>query len=87
MRDSKFPTLLEKQATLFGGLTRFDLAFCGGIYLILSIIDTGGIVALIVNVSCLFVVKMIQKRIPSGFFRFLTAPRKFSWAYKLKDLK
>ena len=87
MRDTRFPTLLEKQATLFGGLSRIDLIFCSGIYLVLTFMDTGGVVALIVNASCLLVMKMIQKRLPSGFFRFLTIPRKFSWGYKLEDLK
>ena len=87
MESTQFPTLLTSQATLLANLTRFDLAVLGCAYMILSRIELGGITTLAVSIGFCFSIKLIQKYLPRGYFRYLGLKKiSLDWNYSLEKL-
>lgn len=85
MSNSNFPTLLSKRVTLFGSLTRYDLASVGAGYLILSWLKVSGIYSLVVICLLLLLLKLAQKWLNPGFFRFIADDTQIKWVYKWED--
>ena len=81
--DSNFPTLLTRQATLIGSLTRYDLALLGVSYLTLSWLQVSGAYSIGINLILLITFKFIQRRLQVGFFRFLLTKRCLEWRYSM----
>jgi len=86
MSESIFPTLLKSRATIIGNFTRFDFVILGGSYLILSWFKVSGILSLAINASLYFILKLIENKLPKGFFLGLRGKRMLLWSYKLGRL-
>ena len=70
-RNSSFPTLLEKKATLIGSLDRIDFLVIGSSYLLLSGLKVSGIAVVLMIIVILFLMRLYKKWIMPGFFRHL----------------
>jgi len=86
MGKAAFPTLLTKKATMFGSLTRFDLAVMGGAYLILSWMRVSGLVAIGINTGLLILIKLAQHWFRPGFFKLFRGETQLEWRKDLGEL-
>jgi hypothetical protein len=83
MSKASFPTLLHSRAKLLGGLTRFDLVALALMYLVLAQLPLPSLVALVLNMFFLLLLKLAQRRITTGFWRFVSSPCQLKWHGKL----
>ncbi|MCK5074337.1 MAG: hypothetical protein KAQ98_12985 [Bacteriovoracaceae bacterium] len=83
MKNSAFPTLLNKRAKIFASLNRADMAVMGIGFLFMSWIGVGGISAILIGIGLLAISKLVQSKLPKGYFRHLIPVRILKWSYKL----
>lgn len=83
MSRGRFPTMLNKKATMLGSLTRYDLVVLGTSYLMLSWMKVSGLYSLATNALLLLVLKFIQRRLRPGFFSHLGDEKQLEWSYQL----
>ena len=84
MTRGTFPTLLAHPPRILLGMTRLDLAVLGASYFLLSFFKVSGITQLVTMAGGLFLLKYAQRKLPRGFFRFITSPRQLKWSYFLE---
>jgi len=87
MQNSSFPTLLNKKAKIFMSLNRLDLSIIGGSLLAASLFRISGLKALLLCLVGLILNKLIQKRLPRGFFYHIRFIKTLKWHYKLGGIR
>ncbi len=83
MNKACFPTLLNSKATILGAFTRFDLVILGGSYLILSWMKVSGFISLLINALVYMMLKLMERKLPKGFFKGLRSRKVLKWNYEL----
>lgn len=83
MNRGSYPTLLSSRACLLGGLTRFDLVALALMYLLLAQLKLPSLLSLAINALFLVVLKIMQRLLARGFWRFLHADKVLRWHGKL----
>jgi hypothetical protein len=86
MKNSVYPTLLNRRARIFASLNRQDLIILGANYLILSKLGASSLLTLVISAGLLVVSKFIQGRVELGFFKNLFSNRIISWGGSLKNI-
>ncbi|MBT4789944.1 MAG: hypothetical protein HON90_00105 [Halobacteriovoraceae bacterium] len=80
MKNSNYPTLLNRRARIFANLNRVELVFLASTYLFLSFIGIGGMKALLINIVQLLLFKLVSAKVGKSFFRFLRSTRLYYWS-------
>ncbi|PIP91012.1 MAG: hypothetical protein COW79_04570 [Bdellovibrionales bacterium CG22_combo_CG10-13_8_21_14_all_38_13] len=83
MNRGSYPTLLSSRARLLGGLTRIDLVALALMYLLLAQLKLPSLLSLAINVLFLVVLKIVQRLLARGFWRFLYAGKVLKWHGRL----
>ncbi len=86
MSNSSYPSLLNSKATILANFTRFDLAIIGASYLALSWFKVSGLISLGVNALIYLTLKLIQRKLPKGYFKGIRSSSVYEWSYKLGNI-
>ena len=86
MNRGSYPTLLSSRARLLGGLTRFDLVALALMYLLLAQLKLPSLLSVAINALFLVGLKIMQRLLARGFWRFLHADKSLKWHGKLGDI-
>lgn len=87
MRNTTYPTLLNKRARIFASLNRVDLITLGITYLVVSKLDYSGIEILLVSLFFLIINKYLMSRLERGFLKGLSRTKVIDWSGAIGRLK
>ena len=87
MRNTTYPTLLNKRARIFASLNRVDLIILGVTYLVFSKLDYSGIEILLVSLFFLIINKYLMSRLERGFLKGLSRTKVIDWSGAIGRLK
>lgn len=87
MRNTTYPTLLNKRARIFASLNRVDLITLGITYLVVSKLDYSGIEILLISLFFLIINKYLMSRLERSFLKGLSRTKVIDWSGAIGRLK
>ncbi len=87
MKNSTYPSLLNKRARIFASLNRIDLIVLGTSYLVMAKIGISSLIIMLISIGILGISKVIQNNIEPRFFENILSKRIINWSNSLGEMR